>query len=385
MEVNIEETKDYEYERSILWKYKVYSFQYVDPSLENYKSKTNFIFCQLGRVIVALLIWFVIGFAFFYTIETLHLPIVNALTHRHLIFIGRTVGTLWQIFNYNIGLYLFYKYPCKINEEIKELGETSASKNKVQKKLRVCEQSMKKFIFISFTVFVILRFLTNFVYLFIDGKISLRVIMLIRVALNRMFSLPFLLEFVFLARLQVVKVQTFIDCLESKNLREEKQIVIKSYTAISSSIKKTAEEYHIYVIFLVVFLCIFVLRFANVIAGDVNLIEGYNKITALEILYHVKETLESAIDIAIYVVVLMNISRVSLAQKNVLSKLLSVSSYDGNGSDVCLDTINILEKHHHLNGTGYSVFGIAITGMKTLLFASFVSLSGFIAQLLLTS
>lgn len=47
-----------------------------------------------GRVVVALLIWFVIGFLFFYTIETLNLPVVNALTHRHLIFIGRTAGTL---------------------------------------------------------------------------------------------------------------------------------------------------------------------------------------------------------------------------------------------------------------------------------------------------
>lgn len=92
-EVNIEETKSHEFERSMLYKYMVYSFQFVDPCLENYKSKTNF-FYQFGRVVVALLIWFVIGFVFFYTIETLNLPVVNALTHRHLIFIGRTAGTL---------------------------------------------------------------------------------------------------------------------------------------------------------------------------------------------------------------------------------------------------------------------------------------------------
>ena len=79
-EVNIGETKSYEFERSMLYKYMVYSFQCVDPCLENYKSKTNF-FCQFGRVVVALLIWFLIGFAFFYTIETLNLPVVNALTH----------------------------------------------------------------------------------------------------------------------------------------------------------------------------------------------------------------------------------------------------------------------------------------------------------------
>ena len=98
-------------------------------------------------------------------------------------------------------------------------------------------------------------------------------------------------------------VQTFTGSLESKDLDKEKQVVIKNYAAIYSSIKKT-EEYHIYVTFLVVFLCIFGLRFA----GDINLIEAHNKTTALKILYHVKETVESALDIAISVVALMNIS-----------------------------------------------------------------------------
>ena len=126
----------------------------------------------------------------------------------------------------------------------------------------------------------------------------------------------------------------------------------------------------------------FVLRFINVIADDINMIEELGSLKALDVLYHVKETVESAIDIAIYVTVLMNISRVSLAQKNVLSKLLKLKkeSYDDR-----LDTINIFKKHHHIDGTGYNVFGIPITGMKTLLFAAFMSLSGFIARLLLTT
>ena len=100
-----------------------------------------------------------------------------------------------------------------------------------------------------------------------------------------------------------MNVQTFTGSLESKDLDNENQVVIKNYAAIYSSIKKS-EEYHIYVTILVVFLCIFGLRFA----GDINLIEAHNKTTALKILYHVKETVESALDIAISVVALMNIS-----------------------------------------------------------------------------
>ena len=124
------------------------------------------------------------------------------------------------------------------------------------------------------------------------------------------------------------------------------------------------------------------LRFTNVIAGDINLIEEHSSIKPLDILYHVKETVESSIDIAIYVTVVLNISRVSLTQKKVLSNLLKLKkeSYENR-----LEVINILEKHHHVDGTGYNIFGIPITGMKTLLFAAFISLSGFIARLLLTT
>ena len=378
----MEHEKNYKFKGSMLYKYMVWSFQYVDPGLEIGKSKLKFISFQLGRVVAVLLIWLVIGFGFFYTIETRNSTDVNALTHQHLIFIGRTAGNLWQIFNYHIGLYLFYKFPCKIQAEISELVKTSGSESQLQKKLRVCGKRMTKFNIITFTVFVTLRFLTCLVYLAVDGKMSLRVITLLGVALHRMLSLPFLLYFVFLSRLQALNVQIFIESLASKNLAMEKEDVIESYTAISSSIKKTAKEYHIYVVFLVVFLCMFVLRFTNVIAGDINLIEELDSVKALDVLYHVKETVESAIDIAIYVTVLMNISRVSLAQKNVLSKLLKLKkeSYDDR-----LNTINILEKHHHIDGTGYNVFGIPITGMKTLLFAAFMSLSGFIARLLLTT
>ena len=86
--------------------------------------------------------------------------------------------------------------------------------------------------------------------------------------------------------------------------------------------QKTDKEYHIYVVFLVVLLCINVLRTTNVIAGYIDLIEKGSNLTALEIMYHVKGSVEAAIDIILYVVVLMIISKVAHAQKNVLKKLL---------------------------------------------------------------
>ena len=103
-----EEIKIYEFERSILYKYMKYSFQYVNPSVRNYRSERRFILFQLGRAVVVLLIWLIIVFGIFYTAETKNITDVGV------IFISRIIGIIWQIFNYNLGLYLFYKYPCKI-------------------------------------------------------------------------------------------------------------------------------------------------------------------------------------------------------------------------------------------------------------------------------
>ena len=145
--------------------------------------------------------------------------------------------------------------------------------------------------------------------------------------------------------------------------------------------QKTDKEYHIYVVFLVVLLCINVLRTTNVIAGYIDLIEKGSNLIALEIMYHVKGSIEAAIDIILYVVVLMIICKLAHAQKNVLKKLLK---HKNGAIYVRLEAVLFLQTHHHLDDNGYSIFGFPVTGMKTLLFAAFVTLSGFIGQIIFT-
>ena len=379
-----DEAKDYEFKKSILFRYMIYSFQYVDPCAENYNSKRKFILFKLGRIVVTMLIWLIVGFTIYYSIETTNTTYIDALTNTNIIFIGRTFGSIWQIFNYNLGLYLLYKYLYKLLEELQEIGEldkVNNSEGELNKKLRYCAKRMLRFIIITFITLVVLRYLVAFTYLAIDSKMSLRVIHLIAAAVNRMLSLPFLLYFAFLARLQIVKLNIFTESLESRDLTKHKKDIIESYLAICSSIKKTAKEYHIYVVFLVVFLCINGLRTTNVIACDIDLIKKGSSLTALEIMYHVKGSVEAAIDIILYVVVLMIVSKVAHSQKNVLKKLLK---YKNDAFDVRLETVVFLQTHHHLEGTGYSIFGFPVTGMKTLLFAAFVTLLGFIGQILFT-
>ena len=101
----------------------VCSYQYVDPCAENYKCKLKFILFKLGRIVVTILIWLIVGFAIQYSIETRNTTYVDALTNWDIILIGRTLGSIWQIFNFNLGLYLFYKYPYKLQKESQEIGE----------------------------------------------------------------------------------------------------------------------------------------------------------------------------------------------------------------------------------------------------------------------
>lgn len=90
-----DEAKNYEFKRYVLFKHVIYSFQYVDPFAENYKSKQNFILFKLGRIVVAILIWLIVGFTIYYSIETRNTTYIDALTSRDIIFIGRTLGSTW--------------------------------------------------------------------------------------------------------------------------------------------------------------------------------------------------------------------------------------------------------------------------------------------------
>ena len=92
-------------------------------------------------------------------------------------------------------------------------------------------------------------------------------------------------------------------------------------------------------------------------------------------------TVEAICDIIIYVIVLLIISRVSSAQEKVLSTILKNRNAEFN---ILLDIVLFLQTQHHLESTGYNIFGVPITSLKSIVFAVLASLSGFIARLLFT-
>ena len=186
------------FERSLLYGYMIYSFQYVDPNKQSYRFRVNFVFFQVARMIAALTICGIIVFAFYYTFATVNTTNVDAFTDRNIIFLGRIVGDVWQIFNYFIGLHLFYKYPYKIQterEEIRNLCNTYETTNKMDREFQCCIRQMTKIIFAFFLMHPMVTLLKALLYFAMDGKISIRVTMAIAVALHRVLALPFLLYF----------------------------------------------------------------------------------------------------------------------------------------------------------------------------------------------
>ena len=372
------------FERSLLYRYMVYSFQYVDPNIESYRFRINFVFFQVARMIVALTICGIIVFAFYYTFATINTTVIDDFTDHNTILLGRTVGDVWQIFNYFIGLYLFHKYPFKIQkerEEIRNLCNTYETTRKMEQKFLSCRREMTKIIFAFFLMHPVVTLSKALLYFFMDRKISIRVIMLIAVALHRILALPFLLYFVFLSRLQVIKVTIFRESLQSRDLEIQKKEVINTYLGICGSIKKNSKECHIYVIFLVVFLWLKGMTIVNIIAGNISLFRESNHADRLAIMYHLAGTVEAVCDIIIYVIVLLIISRVSSAQEKVLSTILKNKDAE---FSILLNIVIFLQTQHHLESTGYSIFDVPITSLKSIIFAVLASLSGFVARLLFT-
>ena len=251
----------------------------------------------------------------------------------------------------------------------------------MHRKLRRCAKHMQIFTILSFITFAMVRLITSIIYLIVDGNVSLCVFMWIGAGLYRALCLPFLLYFVFIVKLQKIKVDTFTENLESKDLLHQKNDVIKTYFSIYNSIKTTAKEYGFFVFFLFAFLCLNGLRITSVLSTNINMIQENIHRQATAILYHVTGTIEAVFDVILYAVVLVIVSKVSYSQENVLPAILN---HNKERYNIQLDIVNFLKTRHDLEGLGYNIFGIPITGIKAFLFASFLTLLGAIGRFFFT-
>ena len=94
-------------------------------------------------------------------------------------------------------------------------------------------------------------------------------------------------------------------------------------------------------------------------------------------IYHVTGTTEASFNIILYAVVLFKASKVSHSQKQTLPAILNRNDENYN---TVFDLVSVLKMRHDLEGLGYNIYGIPITGIKALLFSAFVTIFGAIAQ-----
>ena len=367
----------YRFEKSFLYKYMVYSFQYVDPSVKNY-----FRFYESCRMIVMFLVSGFVGFCVYYNIVKIDQANVNFKTNRDIVLFIRIMKNFSEEFYYFLGLYLFHKHPYKVQEEqeaMEELCKTETEQRELHKKLKRHDKDMLKFMIISISSFVLLRIFGAVVYCTLDEGNTIRQPMYVLVPMYRLFSLPFLIYFVYVARLQRFRIKMFVKTLQDKNLFNRKRDILNRYINVCDSVNKTSNDYHIYVVFLVVSLILYVLRSTNVIAADIIMLRHIKGLPPIEIAYHVIATIWTICDIALLAAVLKIINEVSLAQRTVLSTLLKRKDEAHN---TIIELVVFLKAYHRIEGTGYRVFGIPTGALKTLLFAAFVSLSAFIGAIL---
>ena len=358
----------------------VYTFQYVDPCGTNYKSRRNLQFFQMCRLLISIIISSFIGYSFYYTVIEIDQHVDFRKSSDIALFV-RTVKNIWENFDYYIGLYLFSKYPYRVEEELEtmtRLCDNDTEKRKLRENLKRHEKNMKKFLIFSFILFVFLRIVGMIVYCIIDDGTSIRKLIYIFVSIYRLLSLPFLIYFVFIARLLKLKIKFFTEALQSRSLAIQKEYIIRNWLDICDSVKQTSQNYHMYIIFLVTSLCLKVMRSTNVISSDIMMVRNINDMTAADITYNVITTTWTVCDILLNVVVLKTLSNISKAQKNFLSTMLR-----NNGShDILFEIVGYLKTYHELEGTGYTVFGIPISAMRALLFSAFISLSAFLGGIL---
>lgn len=370
------------FKSSLLYKYMVYTFQYVDPRATNYKCRRNLRIFQLCRLLISIIISSFIGFSFYYTIIQVDQHVDFRKSSDIAVFV-RTVKNIWENFDYYIGLHLFYKYSTsKVEEELEAMNrlcENDIEKRKLWKNLRRHEKNMRKFLIFSFILFVLLRIVGTVVYCIMEDGHSIRKLIYVFVSIYRLLSLPFLAYFVFIARLLKLKIKFFTEILQSRSSTIQKREIICNWLDICDSVKRTSKNYHMYIIFLVISLCLKVMRSTNIISSDITVVRNINDLTSGDISYHIITTAWTVCDIILNVVVLKVLSNVSKVQKNFLSTMLRNRN---ESHDILFEIVGYLKTYHQLEGTGYTVFGIPINAMRALLFSAFISLSAFLGGIL---
>ena len=172
-----------------------------------------------------------IGFCVYYTAKKVEKANIDFKKNRDIVFFIRTMKNFSEDFYY-LDLYLFHKYPHKVQEEqeaMEELCVKETEQRKLLKKLKRHDKDMLKFVIISISSFVLMRIFGTVVYCTLDEGNTIRHPMYILVPIYKLFSLSFLIYPVFVAGLQRLRLKMYVETLKNENLFYQKKNILKKY------------------------------------------------------------------------------------------------------------------------------------------------------------
>ena len=173
-----------------------------------------------------------IGFCVYYTAKKVEKANIDFKKNRDIVFFIRTMKNFSEDFFYYLGLYLFHKYPHKVQEEqeaMEELCVKETEQRKLIKKLKHHDKDMLQFVIISISSFVLMRIFGTVVYCALDEGNTIRQPMYILVPIYKLFLLSFLIYSVFVAGLQRLRLKMYVETLKNENLFYQKKNILKKY------------------------------------------------------------------------------------------------------------------------------------------------------------
>lgn len=379
--INDEERDEYNYNYNFnlskIYRFNWLSFQYVEPDIHQYRNHNTLNLCKFVRAFVAILLWCCLGFEMFITITGCNRSLRHASQfNKIMIMLHRNIWVFRYVCIHLIGVYMFYKYPYKIEDEIREIYALYNEDEKEDAFIKIKTSERKSQDIAMMYVFVVILFpiCQNIFTLFIERKYGflqqcekrwcVDCIDYAAIILTRIASFPFFINLIFLSYLQRNRVKSFIAKLDFQH--DQQSLITESYVQLHKSIRKVSSDLHPYVASLFILLITWgALGAYSVIETLMNLkkmfgLPDYPIILADLVGSSVIFLCET---IFLFLVLSLTLGKVAYNQKMIVPYILMLSCQEKERE--LFTVASRIEKLQLTHSVGYTLFRASLTELNT--------------------
>lgn len=373
------------FERSFLYHYMVYTFQYCEKDPSKYRSVLSF---QLFRILRWVSILLTLGFIGFriYLFHLLHGEELGGINVFKKI-LTVLVELLW-ILKYPmlhfIGVYSFWKYPLKTPLELKYLFARTNSRFKLTKKLKKTQRSINKIIAWTLFSLVTPAILVSFLPVFLEFAFELpypwksweiELFNALRIVYIRLISLPFLFYLIHISSLQILSFEEYIETTSSPENTDTMDESFQKYLRIHLSVQESVKNYRMYLRVIFGVLLTFGTVYSYFALGLYKTMmvkhENTPEYSTLAFDYFA-EFLKALIEtLVLFWLPFWMLHLVGEEEKALSSRICEISyskmpsTFPLNNLQKILDFVRRIEKFQKNQSIGYQVFGGSLSRIKT--------------------